>query len=102
MFKANQLFILSGVSDSVMCDYQQIGKKTVFTFCHAKDKAMEDLLIVTVQSDRLIDKDAVKQSFNVSYSMGAIQQAESDPLPSSAAACGVIVAIVNDVFPLEG
>lgn len=102
MFKANQLFILSGVSDSVMCSYNQDGKKTIFTFCHVDDKTQVDQLIVTVQSDRLIDKGTVKQSFNVSYLMGNIQQGESAPLPSSAAACGVIVAIVNDVFPLEG
>lgn len=101
MFKANQLFILSGVSDSVLCEHKQDGNKTVFTFYHTDDHSQSSPLIVTVNSSRLIHSAGETKIFNIAFTIGNIQQGKSDNITSAADVCGIITAIVNDVFPVD-
>ncbi|UGV21662.1 hypothetical protein EspYZU15_183 [Cronobacter phage EspYZU15] len=104
---ANKFFFLAGVSDNAKCDFRRFDDKTLLRFCHVNDTLNGDRLDIMIRTETTIDhasQQAVKDHF-VSYQLegakGYVKQADSLPIRESVDVFAVVVAIVNDVFPVD-
>lgn len=107
MEKATKFFFLSGVNENVKCNFFRFDDQVHLNFCHIDDQVCRDRLNISIRSEMALDgttlKDVKKHfvSYELTTDTGVIKQAESLPIRDPAMVWGIVISIVNDVFPVD-
>ena len=104
MNKANEFFFLTSVSDRVVCDFRRHDNTMVLEFSDKDDELRNQVLEIVVSP---AESSSGTRGYSLDYSLHSwetvrkcIQNGKSIPMPASAV-WGSIVALVNDVFPVD-